>query len=310
MKTHAYKLVLGFIFALLCITTQAQEYTYIPIVKPGLQIWTDDYWDPVGRYYFRRFALTDEDTIIENEAYKKLYFFSDSDFNQSVAQCIGGLRENEQKQIFYKGGRINGGNVYSGIICDFSLNIGDHFSIYDYVFLIYSIDTIEISGISRRVFSSILAMDSIRNNPTIVGTWVEGIGNKQGLLYDIYKNLTYDEGGGVNRCYEHNGELQYHNYENGYGIEDCYSPLLGLNEIQKEDNTVSIYPNPASESITIGSENIIKSIEIYNPLGQRVYQTKVNAKKKSIDINSLLKGIYIIGVNTEEGYIKKKFIKN
>ena len=40
------------------------------MVKPGLQIWTDDYADCVGNYHFRRFALTDEDIIA---TYKKLY---------------------------------------------------------------------------------------------------------------------------------------------------------------------------------------------------------------------------------------------
>ena len=65
-----------------------------------------------------------------------------------------------------------------------------------------------------------------------------------------------------------------------------------------------------SQEISISSESIINSIEIYNPLVQKIYQTKVNAKSKSIDINSLSKGIYIIGVNTDKGYIKKKLIKN
>jgi len=116
--------------------------------------------------------------------------------------------------------------------------------------------------------------------------------------------------GGNNRCYEYNGELLHHNYENGYGIEDCYSPLLGLNDIKTYDNDVLIYPNPAKSEINISSESIINSIEIYNPLGQNVFQTKVNSKSKSIDINSLSKGIYIIGVNTDKGYIKKKLIKN
>jgi hypothetical protein len=111
---------------------------------------------------------------------------------------------------------------------------------------------------------------------------------------------------GNNRCYEYNGELQYH-----YGDMDCYTPLMGINAVQEEDITVSVYPNPASKSITISSGNIIiKSIEIYNPLGQKVYQMKVNAKSKSIDVNSLSKGVYIIGANTDKGYIKKKLIKN
>ena len=311
MKTYVYNLVLGFTLTLFCISVNAQEYQYIPMVKPGVQIWTDDYWDCGGNYHFRRFALTNEDTIIETQTYKKLYFFTDSVFNPLTTQGIGGLGENEQKQVFYKGDYIDGGNVYSSIICDFSLSVGDTFAdIYQlgFTFQIKSIDTIEFAGSQRRIFTVV-----DKNSPPpshLVAKWIEGIGNTEGLLYDMSLNMTSCMNGGNNRCYEYNGELQYHNYENGYGIEDCYSPLLGINEIQEEDNTVSIYPNPAIESITISSDNIIKCLEIYNPLGQRVYQAKVNAKTKSIDINSLPKGIYIIGVNTEEGYIKKKFIKN
>ena len=35
--------------------------------------------------------------------YKKLFWFQDSVFNPLTAECIGGLRENSQKQVFYKG---------------------------------------------------------------------------------------------------------------------------------------------------------------------------------------------------------------
>jgi len=77
------------------------------MVKPGVQIWSDDfsYFTPEGViYHFYRYALTEEDTIIENETYKKLYLFSGSEFDSLTAQCIGGIRENEQRQVFYKGG--------------------------------------------------------------------------------------------------------------------------------------------------------------------------------------------------------------
>jgi hypothetical protein len=326
MKIHVYKLVLGFMFTLLCITTQAQEYTYIPMVKPGIQIWTciassEHYmyynnitgqW--VGGQNYCKFALTEDDTIIDNLTFKKLYLFTDSVFDVSTAQCIGGLRE-ENKKVYYNAETYFQGQYFErGLLCDFSLSKGDTFYYgvlsegYNSPYNVIDVDTIDINGVQRRriTIGSRSNSDFYYSNNEVCKI-IEGIGNELGLLFNIEEAL-WTKSKYTNaslRCYEYNGELQYHQ-----GAEGCGNPYLGLNEIQEEDNTVSIYPNPASESITIGSENIIKSIEIYNPLGQRVYQTKVNAKLKSIDINSLPKGIYIIGVNTEEGYIKKKFIKN
>ena len=121
MKKHFIKLVLGFFLILFALNLNAQDYEYIPMVKPGVQIWTDDfvYYTPEGNiYYLHRYALTEEDTIIEGETYKKLYLFTGSEFDSLTAQCIGGLRENEQKQVFYKG--VDAGyTTESGLICDF-----------------------------------------------------------------------------------------------------------------------------------------------------------------------------------------------
>ena len=307
MKTHVYKLVLGFVITLFAFNLNAQEYEYIPMVKPGLQIWTDDFTDAANRYYFRRFALTDEDTVIDNQTYKKLYFFTNPSFNPLTDTCIGGLREDEQRRVYYKGKNLNG-CVYSRLICDFSLSIGDTYNLYYQIdFVVHSIDTLEISGIKRRAFSLKPSFDTLSENPHIACVWIEGIGNKNGLLYDVINNITHNEAGGWDRCYEHNGVLLYHNYL--YGIEDCITPLYGLDEIKLEDNSITLYPNPTSMDVNISSENIINSIEVFNSLGQKVYQTNVKQKEKVLDINSLSKGVYIIGVSTDMGYIRKKLIK-
>ncbi|MDD2576500.1 MAG: T9SS type A sorting domain-containing protein [Bacteroidales bacterium] len=308
MKTIVYKLILGLFFTLFAFNLNAQDYEYIPLVKPGVQIWTDEYYDRGSHYRFRRFALTDEDTIIENETYKKLYFFTEASFNPLTAECIGGLRENAQKQAFYKGGNIEGGNVSSGLICDFSLSVGDTYQIYnEFNFIVHSIDTLEFSGVKRRVISLKSDFDD-SPNPRIVCAWIEGIGNKDGLLFDIFINIVNSEAGGHNRCYEHNGILLYHNYLSG--IEDCTTPFSGLNEIKLEDNSITLYPNPASKEVNISSESVINSIEVFNSLGQSIYQVKVKSKEKTIDISSFSKGVYIIGVSTDKGYIRKKLIKN
>ncbi|MDD2191908.1 MAG: T9SS type A sorting domain-containing protein [Bacteroidales bacterium] len=310
MKTHVYKLVLGLLLTLFALNINAQDYEYIPMVKPGVQIWTDDFVECSGHYLFRRFALTEEDTIIESETYKKLYFFTDNVFDSSTAECIGGLRENEQKQVYYKGGSIPGGVINSGLMFDFSLSIGDTFFCYypfSLTFQVKSIDTIDYAGSLRKKFTLGLQGDT-SSSPYVVAQIIEGIGNTQGLMYDMSWNLTVCDFWGKNRCYEHNGVLLFHNYSST--VEDCITPLVGLNEIKLEDNSIVLYPNPANNQVNISSENIINSIEVFNSLGQSVYKSNIKSREKIIDINSLSKGVYIIGVNTDKGYIKKKLIKN
>ena len=135
--------------------------------------------------------------------------------------------------------------------------------------------------------------------------WIEGIGNYEGLYYPFHTNTA--ENWGNTRCYIYNGDLLYSNYS--HGGNNCIDPLMGVENIS-EDNSITLYPNPTSKDVNISSENIINSIEVFNSIGQRVYQTKVNSKSKSINISSLSKGVYIIVANTDKGYIRKKLIKN
>jgi len=299
MKTNISKLVLGVFITLLSFSVNAQDYEYIPLVKSGLQLWTceqgysghDD-----EAYRFRKYALTDEDTVIENQIYKRLYSFTDIVFDSTTATCIGGLRENEQKQVFYRGSTIN------KMIYDFSLSIGD--TVYDsenpdFIFTVDNIDTLNYNGIQRKKFT-------IQTFGQIAGIWIEGIGNYEGLFYSFHTNTAHDWGN--TRCYTHNGDLLYSNLR--YGAYDCITPLMSIDDISLQDNSITLYPNPANSNVNISSENVINSIELFNSLGQSVYNTNVKSREKIIDINSLSKGVYVIGVNTENGYIKKKLIKN
>ncbi|MFV0502233.1 MAG: T9SS type A sorting domain-containing protein [Bacteroidales bacterium] len=306
MKTYVYKLVIGVVITLISLSTTAQDYQYIPLVKPGLQIWTTSATTE-GYQHYNKFALTEEDTLIEGDTYKKLYWFQDSVFNPLTAECIGGLRENSQKQVFYKGKLDNNGEYWFNIMFyDFSLTVGDKInSISDGLqFKVSKIDTININGTMRKKF---YIVGSVEGSPDtdVIGTWIEGIGNEKGLLYDMLRMLTGYKYSYL-RCYEHNGELQYMAND----ITNCGNPFVGLDDISLDDNSITIYPNPTNSEVNISSENIINSIEIYNSLGQRVYYSVVNSMEKVIDISSFENGVYILGVNTENGVIRKKIIKN
>ncbi|MEA5099349.1 MAG: T9SS type A sorting domain-containing protein [Bacteroidales bacterium] len=303
MKTHFYKLVLGFSITLFAFNLNAQDYEYIPMVKSGVQIWTTTASSEGYRHY-NRFALTEEDTLIEGLNYKKLYWFTDSVFNPLTSECIGGLRENAQKQVFYKGKTgYDNEDWLNGMFFDFSLSVGDTFHYFDMIDIrIAYIDTIEIGGMLRKQFYITGNWD----NGHIICKMIEGIGNDLGLLFDIRTRLVYSIAEGMLRCYEHNGDLQYMSEY----ITNCSNPFAGLNDIIEEDNSITLYPNPTSKEVNISSENIINSIEVFNSLGQKVFQTNVKQKGKTLDINSFSKGVYIIGVNTDRGYIRKKLIKN
>ena len=71
---------------------------------------------------------------------------------------------------------------------------------------------------------------------------------------------------------------------------------------------IAISPNPASYNLFIlVPENInLKSVIIYNLLGQKILSDNSN----TISVTGLSSGIYTVAINTSDGVVNKKFIKN
>lgn len=94
---------------------------------------------------------------------------------------------------------------------------------------------------------------------------------------------------------------------NGVCIDtsDCFSVALSINE-NLANNSISLYPNPASEILYLTGNNQIQSIDIYDAFGQ-VVLTRKNEQK--IDISILAKGLYFVATQTETGVWNTKFLK-
>ncbi len=91
-------------------------------------------------------------------------------------------------------------------------------------------------------------------------------------------------------------------------------PLQGTNtnELQNDVLYASVYPNPASNEITISSSIPIQGITIYNTLGRTVAANKISnndVTNISSNISHLPQGNYIIIVETKEGNKPIKLIK-
>lgn len=64
----------------------------------------------------------------------------------------------------------------------------------------------------------------------------------------------------------------------------------------------TIFPNPASESISITSNQFIKNIEIYNSCGELVKLAEMNNTSGNVNITSLPKSIYFIRFKNADGF--------
>ncbi len=75
---------------------------------------------------------------------------------------------------------------------------------------------------------------------------------------------------------------------------------------------LKVYPNPASEEITIQTEQIeIMKIEIFNTLGARMITSNENGMACKLNIETLKRGLYLMKITLKnEVIIHNKFIKN
>jgi hypothetical protein len=98
-----------------------------------------------------------------------------------------------------------------------------------------------------------------------------------------------------------------------FELSNClnYWPV-GVNENDFNHEIISLSPNPAYSNITISINSIISSIVIKNIAGVKIKQyDNPNSKDKTIDINNLSEGMYIVETTTNKGRVFiNKFVKN
>ena len=72
------------------------------------------------------------------------------------------------------------------------------------------------------------------------------------------------------------------------------------------DVKLSVYPNPATDVLTVNSASKVKAAKVYDVTGKQV---NASVQGNQIDVKNLAKGVYILNVSTEKGSESVKFIK-
>lgn len=134
-------------------------------------------------------------------------------------------------------------------------------------------------------------------NGNLYGLTLSGGTSNDGVLFEldpvtyIYtKKLDFEEAIG----YQPYGSLIKVN-TSSVNIESHHVDLL----------ETSVYPNPASTTLSIRSSLVIDRIELYTVLGEKVLESE---RTSEIEVNSLSKGVYILQFYTEKGKGSRRII--
>ncbi|MEY8847828.1 T9SS type A sorting domain-containing protein [Psychroserpens sp. XS_ASV72] len=87
-------------------------------------------------------------------------------------------------------------------------------------------------------------------------------------------------------------------------VEDS---TLSTSEFAQEQ--IKIFPNPVKNILSIESNRVIDSIEVYNLLGQNVMTPVTNSSLNSIDVSSLSRGMYLVQITSEGNQSTYKILK-
>jgi autotransporter-associated beta strand protein len=103
------------------------------------------------------------------------------------------------------------------------------------------------------------------------------------------------------------------NHGDHVGVCDTYAAsrmATGTDE-QMAGNRVIVYPNPASETVTIKIERVHAEavVCLFNANGQRIYSDRMTGTAKTIPVNTLPAGVYYLQVKNGAEIIMKKIVK-
>jgi hypothetical protein len=256
-------------------------------------------------------SIGGSDTIINSNTYKIIHYGNDPNWKR------GGIRSS-QGLVYY----IPFPYSTEYLLYDFNLNVGDTINnvyVEDpghdpyatfpapitnlYQLVVDYTDSILINGNYRKQIH--LASGSMLSS----GSWIEGIGNTQGLFWSTDDNISnfslelY--------CMSYNDTILYPNSSFG----TCES-FFGINDEKNSTFNSLVSPNPSSNLIKIQYNNPNRSqfaLDIYDNLGRKVNRSNfIIDEEIEIDVRDFKNGIYhyTLFCATQNLRSTGKFIKN
>ncbi len=101
------------------------------------------------------------------------------------------------------------------------------------------------------------------------------------------------------------------NHDNPFRYELALEiSCLGVNVVEIDNNSVDVYPNPATSMINVVADNM-KNVSVYNAVGQMIYTEDGASNNVMIDSQSWTSGFYYVTVETSDGSrVSQKIVVN
>jgi photosystem II stability/assembly factor-like uncharacterized protein len=98
---------------------------------------------------------------------------------------------------------------------------------------------------------------------------------------------------------------------NGTILKTTNGGITGISSLNNAKNNIHIFPNPATEVISITLENVEYpdlTLIIYNAIGESVKSEKLIPNQQQINVGDLSNGVYIVEIKSKEWTGKQKMI--
>ena len=103
----------------------------------------------------------------------------------------------------------------------------------------------------------------------------------------------------------------YSTMTNGFSIRCINDSIVTQIHDNNIDKNIQIYPNPSTDRVYIDcAERQNIKMQVYNIIGECVFESVLTSGTNEIDISSLTTGIYVIKLTGTDGTYEQKLIKN
>ncbi len=295
------------------ISLAAQTYHPFPTKNA---MWTEMYYRPYSldtsnRQIFHCYALKDEDTIINEKLYHKIYHSVDTIFTED--KLCGGIREENKRIYFYPIDSLEyiGYPVFPGrkeeiILYDFSLREGDLINSDTFRLLladypgnlkVFKVDTILIGQEYRKAFH----FGSLnQSKPDSWAIWIEGIGSIGGLLFPTVGAWPESGIDSYLICNKQENNKIFHISSD---FNDCFYLMTSSVIRTAHEPGIKVTPNPVNAKgfVELGGSHFSK-MSLVNMYGMTLQEYNVKGMS-SLEIykENLPSGIYLLVIEDFKG---------
>ncbi len=171
----------------------------------------------------------------------------------------------------------------------------------------FDINSLQLLYASHPVYTKITGnvvefiFDGINLPPSIMNP----IGGHGNVLFKIKTLDTLSENDQVT-----NTANIYFDYNHPVVTNEARTAFTNLSRFDfVKDNSVSVYPNPVKNKVTVKAVGIIQSVRLHDAQG-RILQTAIAGKNQiTLDLSSQQTGVYFLTVTTQKGSSTQKIIK-